>query len=213
MAYRLVRGLPERRRRLRAGEEFDELHGVDTAGLVGLTDVEVDGPSVAFGRRYEGVDPLSLRALLDGAPIADGEMTFVDLGAGKGRALLLASEYPFARIVGVEFVPAFADIARDNAGRFASERRQCAEIDVVCGDAAEFDVPDGPLFIYSYNSFAEPVVREVLSRLRRSLDAHPRQALLAFVCREFPESLLLDAGFRAVHSTGGELYAAITPPG
>jgi len=38
-------------------------------------------------------------------PIDLSKFTFIDLGAGKGRALLMASDYLFQKIIGVEFMP------------------------------------------------------------------------------------------------------------
>jgi predicted RNA methylase len=43
-----------------------------------------------------------------------GETTFVDIGSGKGRALIIAAEYAFKRIIGVEYSPSLATICRRN---------------------------------------------------------------------------------------------------
>ena len=77
-------------------------------------------PHAADLTAYYGIAPSILRALLDLwlqqlHPLAPIERTvFLDVGAGKGRAMLVASEYPFLRVEGVELNPKLADIARRN---------------------------------------------------------------------------------------------------
>jgi hypothetical protein len=44
-----------------------------------------------------------LRETLAALPIAYDKFAFVDCGSGKGRTLLIASEFPFKFIIGVEF--------------------------------------------------------------------------------------------------------------
>jgi SAM-dependent methyltransferase len=114
--------------------------------------------------------------------------TFVDLGSGKGRCLLMAAPYGFKRIIGVEFMPEWDRIAQENIGKFASiaaaESRPAPPIETICMDARDFDFPLEPLVIYLFNPFPEPVLAAVLERLRESLQKQPRPMLLAY---RFPE--------------------------
>ncbi len=77
--------------------------------------------------------------------------SFVDVGAGKGRAILLSAEQSFRMVIGVELNPDLAGIARRNVGR--SFERSKARIRVVQEDAANFRWPRGPLLVYLYNPF------------------------------------------------------------
>src|SRR5215475_6687140 len=78
---------------------FDHENGVETAGIIPLQALEVHGRWAAQGHRYEATSPALFHRALENLPIDFGRFTFVDVGTGKGRALLLASEYPFCRIV------------------------------------------------------------------------------------------------------------------
>ena len=56
------------------------------------------------GGQYQPSEPALFHEILDSLPVAVDGFTFIDLGSGKGRTLLMASEYPFRRIIGVEFL-------------------------------------------------------------------------------------------------------------
>ena len=97
---------------------------------------------------------------------------------GRGAALLLASEFPFKRIMGVEFSDELSAIARENVASFPTEAQRCGDIEIVCEDAAEFELPVDPLVLYFYNPFHEPIMREVMRRVVESLDDDPRPAFV-----------------------------------
>jgi len=102
------------------------------------------------------------------------DFTFLDLGSGKGRTLLMASNYPFRRVVGVELLPALHQIAQENLRQYKSEMQKCSAIECVCADASTFPIPDEPLVMYLFNPLPEAGLRQVIANLERSLRVHPR---------------------------------------
>jgi len=109
---------PERRRQRYGDMEYDWEHRVNTtSGTVG-------GRERLLGllhSAYQPTDPALFREMMASLPIELDTFTFVDLGSGKGRTLLMASEYPFRRIVGVELLPALHQVAQENLARYKSE--------------------------------------------------------------------------------------------
>src|SRR5678816_1101821 len=101
--------------------------------------------------------------------------TFVDLGSGKGRTLLMAAEYPFRKIIGVELLPALHRVASDNVRKYASERRKCFVVEARCGDVKQFEFPDEPLVLYLFNPLPEAGLAVVIRNLETSLREHPRR--------------------------------------
>ncbi len=93
-------------------------------------------------------------------PIRYEDFTFIDLGAGKGRVLLVASRFPFKRLIGVEFARELVETARRNIERFG------CRAEVVHADAADYRFPSENLVVYLYNPFGPEVLRPVLSYLR-----------------------------------------------
>ena len=170
--------LPERRRARFGDIDFDLERGVDTtrAHVSLLTQLKAG----LLGSRYFPTDPYLFDEMMQQLGADVRGTTFIDLGCGKGRALLLASDYPFAKIVGVELVPEWAEAAREIVATYQNDKQQCREFEIVSGDARDYEFPPGPLFVYLFNPFPETVFTAVLAKLKRSLEASPRAALIAY---------------------------------
>lgn len=158
---------------------FDRAHGTDTSGVVSAESLPLDQAARAHAICYAGSQPGVLRAALATLPaVANG--TFLDLGCGKGRALLVASEWPFRAIVGVELSPALAAIARRNAARMSALHPGRTAIQVVVGDASAFPLPPGDLVIFLYHPFGAELVARVVDTLEAALAAEPRQLYVIY---------------------------------
>lgn len=108
------------------------------------------------------------------------QFTFLDLGCGKGRTLLMASHYPFRRIVGVELLPALHEIAQENLATYKNDEQKCFAFESICGDATTFVVPGEALVIYLFNPFPESGLRRVAANLRESLRTHSRPVYVLY---------------------------------
>ena len=154
---------------------FEWLLGVDTAGRIRLEDLDVAGP----GREnYSPVSWPALRRALPGGGLGPGDV-FLDLGAGKGRMLLVAARHPIRRAIGVEISPELTGIARANVRRAASQLR-CRHVDVVTADAASYRVPDDVSVVHMFNPFSGPVLTAAIDRLLESIDRSPRTVRLVY---------------------------------
>ncbi len=96
-----------------------------------------------FHSPYQPTEPALFREMMAALPIDFREFTFIDIGSGKGRTLLLAAQYPFRKIVGVELIRELHRAAEENvaAWRTQSPARQAASIETRCMDAREFVFP------------------------------------------------------------------------
>ncbi len=121
-----------------------------------------------------------LVALHERANANPADFTFIDLGSGKGRTLLMASDYPFHRILGIELLPALNRIAQDNLAKYKSESQKCFALEAICADASSFPLPDEPLVIYLFNPLLEAPLRKVLSSLEASYKATPRRIYVLY---------------------------------
>jgi SAM-dependent methyltransferase len=161
-------------------DEYDLAHGIDTHRKVRNTELRIDSPFAKFGSAYQPVHPKEFHALVRAAEIDHGKYTFVDFGSGKGRALFFASDYPFVRILGVEFAPELHAIALRNLERFRSPTQRCHDITPVLADAATFELPPGPLCIYFYHPFQAAVMQRVVANVEASLRASPRPIVILY---------------------------------
>ena len=108
------------------------------------------------------------------------DFIFIDLGSGKGRTLLMASDYPFRRIVGVELLPVLHQAAQENLREHKSESQKCFALESICADATEFSFPAEPTVLYLFNPFPEAGLRRMIASLEQSLREHPRAAFVLY---------------------------------
>jgi SAM-dependent methyltransferase len=145
--------------------------GVDNEGNVALSDLAIDSENRALGFPYVPSPGLLVDTLLANVGHDLSRFSFVDLGSGKGRVLLVASHYPFREVVGVEFSPELNQAAEANIRKYQSPLRRCWRVRSVCADAATFAIPEPDCVLYFNNPFAEPVFAQVLDNVRA---AHQR---------------------------------------
>jgi predicted RNA methylase len=174
---------------------------VRTGGYLHLNGLTLVG-AAKQGYEYMPVRPRNARAALADLPLRNhAEFFFVDLGSGKGRMLFLAAEYPFRRIVGVEFARELHEAASQNIRRYRSPKQRCREIESVNMDAADYSFPNDPLVISLYNPFGPGVMRKVLDNLNASVAARPREVVLLLLYPESAAVVEADPHFRAYKKT------------
>lgn len=135
---------------------------------------------VLAGGGYQPCEPALFHETLEKLGVDFTGFTFVDIGSGKGRALLMASDYPFARILGVELLPELHAIAERNIAVYRSDRQQCRRIESLCQDARSFRFPAGPLVVFLFNPLPQPALAQVIANLEDALAAHPRSAYVVY---------------------------------
>jgi predicted RNA methylase len=159
---------------------WDRAHDVDTAGSIQLNSLSVVGPNRDFGNECVCTSPRSFDVMMTYLPRDLTGYTFVDVGSGKSRTLLLASCYGFAKALGVEFAKELVACSRDNIARFRSDRQKCRDLEIVEADATEFVFPETPLVIYFYNPFTAEVFDAVLNNIVASLAAAKRRCYIVY---------------------------------
>ena len=180
---------------------FDATNGVRTSGLIAGRHLKSGHRHDRHATAYYGVAPSVFRALVNRwrrtKPVASiRDFTFIDIGAGMGRAVLLASEMPFYRVVGVELYPTLAGIARRNLQRWRAIDRVHAPTQIRCCDAAEFPLPAGPCLLFLFNPFGKAVLRRLLQRVARDFADRPGQLDLLYVNNEQEAAIERHSGFR-----------------
>ncbi len=154
-----------RRRRLQH-QRFDEKYNIETQMPVARAELETTLPGAKFANRYQGTPIALLRRIIRRLNVDRQRFTFIDLGSGKGRVLLVAAQYPFKCVVGVEFSKTLHDIAVTNIGKFAAAGETCTGVHPINGDAGEFDFSEiGDKIVFCYNSFAADLMIRVLDNL------------------------------------------------
>jgi hypothetical protein len=165
---------------------FDAKYGVQTSGLIPGRFLKTGHTHDRHSTAYFGVAPSVFHALLKrwlktgpAAPIES--FSFVDVGAGMGRAMLLAAEYPFRKIIGIELNPLLAEIAGRNLVTWRSQSRAHAPMQIVSGDVVDARFPGGPCLLFLFNPFGAAVMRRLLVRLDHVFSKRRGQLDLLYV--------------------------------
>jgi hypothetical protein len=168
---------PAQCRRRYGDAEYDWDYRVDTtSATVGWRDRLLG----EFHSAYQPTEPALFKEMMASLNIDFQEFTFIDVGSGKGRVLLMATNYPFRRILGIELLPALNRVAQKNLGAYHSDSQRCVSVETVCGDAREFVFPTEPILLYLFNPLPELALGEVMANLDRSLKQFPRVAYLLY---------------------------------
>jgi SAM-dependent methyltransferase len=168
---------PARRRQRYGDVDYDWDNHVDTTSATVSCRDRLLG---VFNSPYQPTEHRLFHEMLGNLPIDFREFTFIDLGSGKGRVLLMAADYPFRRIVGIELLPQLHRVAEDNICKYKSEARQCFEVESVCGDAREFAFPQEPIVLYLFNPLPQAGLEQVIANLEHSLQGNARPVYVIY---------------------------------
>jgi SAM-dependent methyltransferase len=193
-------------RRTERAEQFDSRFATDTSSPVWPWDL----PSIRSSGReilgYEAVPAQALRDILKTLPLDDKRFAFVDLGCGKGRPLLVASEFPFSKVVGVELSTELHAIAERNLEIYRPPDQRCRNFELHTLDAAEYMFPSDPLIVFLYNPFGEKTMRRVFANLHEALRRSGKSAYVIYMNPQFEPLLHIDFLRRLPSPSSYSLY-------
>lgn len=169
-----------------AGRQFDKTHGVDTRrtadpGWLG----RLGSLNWIYGQGYQPAPVDQVRLALDQLPAEFRDATFIDIGSGKGRIVLLASLLPFRRVIGIEYDRVLHEVAVTNVESFDTGGKE--RIELHCLDAAEFRFPSEPLVVFFHHPFDRPIFDVVCRNLESVYREHGQPISVIYfdpICRD-----------------------------
>ncbi len=156
---------------------YDNVLGISTLRNVSTHSLKYDDPSC---HKYTATDYKSFRKVMQHVKIRANKDVFLDYGSGMGRVLIMAANYPFRKVVGVELSPKLNRIALSNIQN-VRKKLKCKDIEVVQADAAAYCLPSKVTVIYFYAPFSGETLNRVLDNVQNSLILEPRK--LTIICR------------------------------
>jgi SAM-dependent methyltransferase len=186
-----------RRMRFAAWHLCDRAFGVRTAFVEPTGALEPDDPNANFTKPCPWLTTYrALRSL----PVGSDEV-LIDIGSGTGRAAMIASMFPFRRVIGVERDAALHRRAVDNVAAVRLPRH--APVELICADALECQLSDEVTVVFLYNPFAGETFRRVIEGVFASCDRVPRPLRLVYINPVEHEYLLSTGRCRLVRTVGG----------
>lgn len=166
--------------RLYLDGSFDRKYGTRTSGVFYLQELDIASENVRHGVYYEPTPTKVFLEVLSGLGIRYEDFAYYDVGSGMGRTLLLASQFPFREIVGIEFSEKLHRRAVENIRVYRDPAQRCSSITSLCLDATRFVPPPRAAVLFFYNPFEGPVMKAVLANIERSCAEHPRKIILIY---------------------------------
>ena len=173
---------------------FDIAHQVQTSGLVLGQHLATGQPNYKHTTAYYGIAPSVLEQLIaiwrNTTLVAPPEdYSFLDIGAGMGRGLLIASRIPFREVTGIELHPTLCEIAQKNIRTWESAGLSRCPMKILCQDITEFQFPKNQTVAYLFNPFREPVLKAMLRKMEAQFATRPGHLDLLYANDECVEVL------------------------
>jgi hypothetical protein len=140
----------------------------------------ITSPNWVHGRGYEPVPASDITKIIADLSIDYERYVFVDMGAGKGRAVLVAAQFPFKRIIGVEYSSTLANELKENIASYVNADQRCFALEGILQDATEFELPNEPLVLFFHHPFEAEVFGQVRNRIEKSLADNPREIVVIY---------------------------------
>lgn len=158
-------------------KSYDRRHGTDTGGMVPTSELDIDDEAARWqSNLYLGSPARVTRHLLRSLDIDCANYSFIDYGSGKGRALFVAAELPFKKVVGVEISAALHRVAERNLAKFKGDLS--GEIELWCGNALDYELPTGNLVLHMYHPFGPDVLKRMLEHIQHAAKKEPGRKIL-----------------------------------
>ena len=158
---------------------FDFHYGTDTARRIPRQEIETDSENIVHCVNYGASKAMPFLRLMRRLRLpVDG--VFVDLGSGKGRAVMLAAKYGFRKVIGIEFSEALCRQARLNLQLFLRKCPSRSQIEIVESDVTRYRLHDDETVFFMLDPFNAPVLAQVLENIRASVARNPRTIWLIY---------------------------------
>lgn len=162
---------------------YDKKRGIETCELAFISELgdnPVDFSGFLIDELYGALPIILFNAIhRPGSKLSRTDASYVDIGAGKGRMLILAAEKGYKNILGIEYVPSLAQIGIDNCEIALKDMKDVKWANEAI-DATTMKYPDTDLLVFLNNSFDRPMFDHWLNNLMKDLKDNPREMVLIY---------------------------------
>jgi len=160
---------------------FDIRYGTETSTMVPLNQLTIDSDSKERGYSYAPSKATPLKKFFNTIKSQiPADSVFLDLGCGKGKALLVASEFSFKELRGVEFAKELCEIARNNIAAYKTKTGVSCQFQIIESDVINYVINTDENVFFMFNPFDEIILNKVLHNIESSLLIYPRKILIIY---------------------------------
>ncbi|MDH7911149.1 class I SAM-dependent methyltransferase [Winogradskyella sp. SYSU M77433] len=108
---------------------FDWKNSTDTVSWISHEELIRENDIAKYSVHYQGCNAYLVKSILKKLKLPKNQ-TFIDMGCGKGKILLLANSYGFKQVKGIELSKKLCGIAKRNILSFESKTNSKSNISV-----------------------------------------------------------------------------------
>ena len=147
-------------------DDFNQRFNFDIPKSLRLLELgSITSPSWTHGFAYSGTSERAFNQMMNSLSIQYDKFIFIDLGSGKGKVLLMAANWPFSKIIGIEYSRALHKIAVLNIEAYKKIKGSQLDIELICDDAVAFQWPPYPSVVYMYNPFDSTIMKQIANNI------------------------------------------------
>ena len=174
--------------------KYEKKLGINTHSIVNLNSLTLAGENSEQNHHYQGASYFILFSIFNKLPEDIKNSNFVDYGCGKGRALFVAEQCGFTKLIGVDIAKELIDDANANKLVYQKKNNQ-SEFHFLFNDATTFQIPENTSVFYFFNPFGKDIMQKVIQNIKESLKKNPRKIYCIYLNPKY-KSVFDHSGFK-----------------
>lgn len=184
--------------------KYEKQLGINTHSIVNLTNLTLAGESSDQNHHYQGASYFILFSVFNKLPENVKHKTFIDFGCGKGRALFVAEQSGFTKLIGVDIAKELIEDANANKLVYKS-KNSISEITFIFNDATKYEIPNDACVFYFFNPFGEEILQQVINNIKVSVKENPRKIYCIYLNPKY-KSVFDENGFEVFYIEKNKRY-------
>jgi 16S rRNA G966 N2-methylase RsmD len=190
---------------------FDRRYQIDTINTERLDNLDIASVNKASGTYYEGVNAYVFQKIFSGLQVDVTQSCFVDYGSGKGKAMCLAAELGFKKVIGIEFSLDLVETCKKNLEIFKLKSASKSEFETIHMDATEYALTSDANVLSFFNPFNEAVTDQVIEKIMESYTQTPRTIWVVHLYPQGNQAFIKHPRFELVRESNEGLVFRLAP--
>ncbi len=184
--------------------KFEKQLGINTHSIVNLDKLTLAGENSDQNHHYQGASYYILFSIFNELPPITKALPLIDYGCGKGRALFVAEQCGFTKLIGVDIAKELIDAANDNKAIYKKKNQQ-STVDFLFEDATQFKIPNDAKVFYFFNPFGEEIMQKVIHNIKESVNLYPRNVYCIYLNPKY-KAVFEQNGFEVFYTKKNKRY-------
>ena len=184
--------------------KYEKQLGINTHSIVNLSNLTLAGKSSDQNHHYQGASYFILFSIFNRLPLETKKFPLIDYGCGKGRALFVAEQCGFTKLIGVDIAKELIDDANANKLVYKQKNAQ-SEITFLFNDATKYQIPNDACVFYFFNPFGEEIMQNVITNIKESLKQNPRKIYCIYLNPKY-KTVFEENGFKVFYTEKNKRY-------